>query len=195
MTVSDPSMSETTTLLKAGATDLVLRMAEAGTVLPDLTLDHPAQAIGEVSRDITGRSRVRLANGRQMSALDIQREYLARARDFTDRRGADAVSQRVLGLWQRALDAIGAGNLDAITREIDWVIKYQLIERYRAAHDLPLSARGVAQADLAYHDISRGRGLYYELERSGAVERTARDIDIFEAKTVPPPPGRYRQAG
>ena len=130
--VSDPAMSETTTLLKAGATDLVLRMAEAGTVLPDLTLDNPVRAIGEVSRDITGRSRVRLAHGRQMSALDIQREYLARAKDFTGNRGADAVSRRVLGLWERALDAIGAGNLDAIAREIDWVIKYQLIERYRA---------------------------------------------------------------
>jgi proteasome accessory factor A len=58
-----------------------------------------------------------------------------------------------------------------------------------------LSAPQVAQADLAYHDIDRGRGLYYELQRSGAVERTARDIDIFEAKTVPPSHGRYRQAG
>ena len=56
VTVSDPAMSETTTLLKAGATDLVLRMAEAGTVLPGLTLDNALQAIGEVSRDITGRS-------------------------------------------------------------------------------------------------------------------------------------------
>jgi proteasome accessory factor A len=195
ISVSDPSMSETTMLLKAGATDLVLRIAEAGTVLPEFTLAHPVQAIGEVSRDITGRSLLRLADGRQMSALDIQREYLAKARDFTDERGADTVSQRVLGLWQRALDAIGAGNLDAIAREIDWVIKYQLIERYRAAHDLPLSAPQVTQADLAYHDINRGNGLYYQSQRSGAVERTARDIDIFEAKTAPPPPGRYRQAG
>ena len=77
----------------------------------------------------------------------------------------------------------------------DWAIKYQLIERYRAEHDLPLSAPQVAQADLAYHDIDRSRGLYYRLQRSGAVERTARDIDIFEAKTVAPAPGRYRQAG
>ena len=60
---------------------------------------------------------------------------------------------------------------------------------------MPLSAPEVAQADLAYHDIRRSRGLYYQLQRSGAVERTARDIDIFEAKTVPPAPGRYRQAG
>src|SRR5271165_441396 len=167
-------MSETTTLLRAGATDLVLRMAEAGTVLPDMTLDNPVQAIGEVSRDITGRSLVRLARGRQMSALDIQREYLARAKDFADSRGADAVSRRVLGLWERVLDAVGAGNLDAIAREIDWVIKYQLTERYRAEHDLPLTAPQVAQADLAYHDIRRGHGLYYQLQRSGAVERTAR---------------------
>ena len=195
VTVSDPAMSETTTLLKAGATDLVLRMAKAGTVLPDLTLDNPVRAIGEVSRDITGRSRVRLAHGRSMSALDIQREYLTRAKDFAGSRGADAVSRRVLGLWERALDAIDTGTLDAIAREIDWVIKYQLIERYRAEHDVPLPAPEVAQADLAYHGIRRDRGRYYQLQRSGAVERTARDIEIFEAKTVPPSRGRYRRAG
>jgi proteasome accessory factor A len=193
--VSDPTMSETTTLLKAGATDLVLRMAEAGTALPELPLDRPVQAIGEVSQDITGRSLLRLADGRQVSALGIQREYLAKAKDFTSSRGADAVSTRVLGLWERALDAIEAGNLGAIAREIDWVIKYQLIEQHRAGHDIPLSAPEITQVDLAYHDVHRGRGLYYQLERSGAVERTARDIDIFEAKTVPPPHGRYRQAG
>jgi len=151
VSVSDPAMSETTTLLRAGATDLVLRMAEAGTVLPDLALDSPVRAIGEVSRDITGRSPVRLADGPQLSALDIQREYLTRAKDFAGSRGADAVSRRVLGLWERALDAIGAGNLDAIAREIDWVIKYQLIERYRAEHDVPLSAPEVARPGLSRH--------------------------------------------
>ena len=193
--VSDSTMSETTTLLKAGATDLVLRMAEAATVLPDLTLDNPIKAIGAVSLDITGQSRVRLADGREMSALDIQREYLAKAGDFTDKSGADAVSRRVLGMWERALEAIGTGNLGTIAREIDWVIKCQLIEQCRARHDLPLSAPEVARADLAYHDVHRGRGGYYLLQRSAGVARTARDIDIFEAKTVPPPPGRYRQAG
>jgi proteasome accessory factor A len=170
-------------------------MAEAAAVLPDLILDNPVQAIGEVSRDITGRTRVRLAGGREMSALDIQHEHLAKAKGFTDNRGADAVSRRVLGLWERTLEAIGAGNLGAVAREIDWAIKYQLIEQYRATYDLPLSAPQVAQADLAYHDMHRGRGLYYQLQRRGAVDRTARDIDIFEAKTVPLVHGRYRQAG
>jgi len=195
VSVSDPAMSETTTLLRAAATFLVLRMAESGTVMPDLTLDNPVRALGEVSRDITGSSVLRLAGGRQVSALDIQREYLAKARDFTSNHRADAVAGRVLRLWERALDAIGTGNLHAIAREIDWVIKYQLIQQHRAEHDLPLSAPEITEADLAYHDIHRGHGLYYQLERRSAVERTARDIDIFEAKTVPPRHGRHRQAG
>jgi len=193
--VSEPNMSETTVLLKLGATDLVLRMIEAGAAMPDLILDNPVRAIGAVSLDVSGRSLVRLADGRELSALDIQREYLARAREFAERNGADAASRRVLGMWQRVLDSVATGNLDAIAREIDWVTKYQLIERYRATHGLPLSAPEIAQLDLAYHDVNRGRGGYYLLLRNGAVDRAVCDIDIFEAKTVPPPPGRYRQAG
>ncbi|HME66446.1 MAG TPA: proteasome accessory factor PafA2 family protein, partial [Streptosporangiaceae bacterium] len=193
--VGDSNMSETTTLLKVGATDLVLRMIEAGAIMRDLTLDNAIRAIREVSHDMTGRSRVRLANGRELSALDIQYEYLNRAKDFTDKNGADPVSKRVLDMWERALGAIETGNLDVIAREIDWVTKYQLIERYRARHDLPLSSPRVAQLDLAYHDVRRGRGLYYLLQRDGAVDRVARDLDIFEAKSVPPQTTRAKLRG
>jgi proteasome accessory factor A len=193
--VGDSNMSETTTLLKVGSTDLVLRMIEAGSMMRDLTLDNAIRAIREVSHDMTGRSRVRLANGREMGALDIQYEYLNRAKDFTLKNGLDPISKRVLDMWERALAAIETGNLDMIAREIDWVTKYQLIERYRARHDLPLSSPRVAQLDLAYHDVHRGRGLYYLLQRAGAVERAARDIDIFEAKSVPPQTTRAKLRG
>ena len=194
--VGDSNMSETTTLLKVGSTDLILRMVEAGAMLrEDLTLDNPIRAIREVSHDITGRSRVRLVNGREMSALEIQYEYLSRAKDFTDSHGLDAISKRVLELWERVLGAIGTGNLDQIAREIDWVTKYQLIERYRAKHDLPLSASRIAQLDLAYHDVRRGRGLYYLLERDDALDRVTRDLDIFEAKSIAPQTTRARLRG
>src|SRR5215218_7634288 len=85
--VGDSNVSETTTLLKVGATDLVLRMVEEGVVLRDLTLENPIRAIREISHDITGRRKVRLANGREASALEIQEEYLSKARDFAARRG------------------------------------------------------------------------------------------------------------
>jgi proteasome accessory factor A len=193
--VGDSNMAETTTMLKAGSTDLVLRMIEAVVVLRDLTLENPIRAIREVSHDPTGRRKVRLANGREASALEIQEEYLTKAREFVERRGADPITARVLELWERTMRAISTGDLSLVDREIDWVIKHRLIERYRAKHDLPLSSPRIAQIDLAYHDVNRNRGLYYLLERRGEIERVARDLDIFEAKSVPPQTTRARLRG
>jgi proteasome accessory factor A len=193
--VGDSNMSETTTLLKVGTTDLVLRMIEAGVVMRDLTLENAIRAIREVSHDVTGRRTVKLANSREASALDIQQEYFTKARDFVQRRGSDATTDRVLELWERTLKAVDTGDLSLVDREIDWVMKYQLIERYREKHDLALSSPRVAQIDLAYHDVSRRRGLYYLLERRGAVERVSTDLKIFEAKSVPPQTTRARLRG
>jgi proteasome accessory factor A len=193
--VGDSNMSETTALLKIGTTDLVLRMIEAGVVMRDLTLENAIRAIREVSHDMTGRRRVKLANGREASALEIQLEYYAKARDFVQRRGTDATAERVLDLWERTIKAVDSGDLGLVEREIDWVTKYQLIERYREKHGLALSSPRVAQIDLAYHDVSRRRGLYYLLERKGAVDRVTTDLRIFEAKSVPPQTTRARLRG
>ncbi|MFE0581984.1 MULTISPECIES: Pup--protein ligase [unclassified Streptomyces] len=194
--VGDSNMSETTMLLKVGATDLVLRMIEAGTVMRDLTLENPIRAIREVSHDITGQRKVRLASGREASALEIQREYYDKAVDFAERRGIrTGVVDQVLELWGRTLDAIEAEDLDRIGTEIDWVMKYQLIERYREKHNMTMSNPRVAQIDLAYHDIHRRRGLYYLLERKGQAARICNDLKIFEGKSVPPQTTRARLRG
>ncbi|MFD5495161.1 Pup--protein ligase [Streptomyces sp. NPDC001812] len=194
--VGDSNMSETTMLLKVGATDLVLRMIEAGTVMRDLTLENPIRAIREVSHDITGRRKVRLASGREASALEVQREYYEKALDFCERRGIrTGTIEQVLELWGRTLDAIEAEDLDRIDTEIDWVMKYRLIERYRAKHNMTMSHPRVAQIDLAYHDIHRRRGLYYLLEKKGQAARICNDLKIFEGKSVPPQTTRARLRG
>ena len=194
--VGDSNMSETTTMLKVGATDLVLRMIESGYVLRDMTLENPIRAIREISHDPTARRPIKLANGRELSALQVQTEYYERARDFADRRGLDApVHKAVLDLWERTLRAIDTDDLSLVDREIDWVIKRRLIDRYMAKHDLELSSPRISQIDLAYHDISRRRGLYYLLQRAGRVERTAGDVEIFEAKVVPPQTTRAKLRG
>lgn len=194
--VGDSNMSETTMLLKVGATDLVLRMIEAGTVMRDLTLENPIRAIREVSHDITGRRKVRLASGREASALEVQREYYEKAVDFVDRRGIrTGTVEQVLELWGRALEAIETEDLDRIATEIDWVMKYKLIERYRAKNNMTMSHPRVAQIDLAYHDIHRRRGLYYLLEKKGQAARICNDLKIFEGKSVPPQTTRARLRG
>src|ERR1700749_2956958 len=137
--VGDSNMSETTTMLKVGSTDLVLRMIEAGVVMRDLTLENPIRAIREISHDMTGRRKVLLANGREASVLDIQGEYLSRVRDFVDRRELHTpVIERSLDLWERGLKAVESGDLSLVERELDWVIKWKLIERYRLQNDLSM---------------------------------------------------------
>ncbi len=193
--VGDSNMNEVTTLLKVTTADVVLKMIEAGVVLRDLTLENPIRAIREISHDMTGRKRVKLASGRELSALEIQSEYHARCHDFVEREGLNATYRRMMELWGRTLKAIDSGDLGLIDREIDWATKFQLIERYRAKHDLSLSSARVAQLDLAYHDVHRDRGLYYLLERRGMVERVVRDLDVFEAKNVPPQTTRAKLRG
>jgi proteasome accessory factor A len=193
--VGDSNMSETSTLLKVGSTDLVLRMIEAGVVMRDLTLENPIRAIREVSHDITCQRKVKLANGREATALEIQREYHKKAADFIDRRGGDAVAKQVIELWGRTLEAVETSNFGLVDREIDWITKYTLIERFRERHQIPLSSPRVAEVDLKYHDIHRERGLYYRLEKAGAVKRICRDLDIFEAKSIPPQTTRARLRG
>src|SRR5690606_23761084 len=165
--VGDSNMSEVTTLLKLASTDLVLRMIETGVVMRDYTLENPIRAIREVSHDMTGRRKVRLANGREASALEIQREYLEKVQSYVDRNGTDATGKRVLELWARTLEAVETQNLSLVEREIDWVAKYKLLERYRSKHGLSLSSPRIAQLDLTYHDIHRDRGLFYLMQRKG----------------------------
>jgi len=194
--VGDSNMSETTALLKVASTDLVLRMIEGSVVMRDLTLDNPIRAIREIAHDMTGRRKVGLANGRELSALEIQSEFLAKAGDFVDRHDLRTPTiERTLDLWERTLKAVESGDLSLVEREIDWVIKFKLLDRYRSTHGLSWSDPRIAQLDLAYHDIHRDRGLYYMLERKGAVSRVTTDLQVFEAKTRPPQTTRARLRG
>jgi proteasome accessory factor A len=193
--VGDSNMSEVSTLLKVGTANLVLEMVETGVHFRDFTLDNPIRAIREISHDLTGRRPVRLAGGREASALDIQREYYARAVEHVGRRGIDPITNRVLELWGRTLDAVTKQDLSLIDREIDWAIKHKLLDRYQRKHDLELSSPRVAQLDLAYHDIRRGRGVFDLLQRKGLVDRVTDDGEIEAAKDTPPQTTRAKLRG
>jgi proteasome accessory factor A len=193
--VGDSNMAEPTTLLKVGSANLVLEMIEEGVQFRDFSLDNPIRAIREISHDLTGRRLVRLAGGREASALDIQREYYARAVEHVSRRSPDPIAERVVEMWGRTLDAVEAQDLSKIDREIDWAIKHRLVERYRAKHNMELSSPRVAQLDLAYHDIRRGRGIFDLLQRKDLVTRVTDDGEIEAAKDTPPQTTRAKLRG
>jgi proteasome accessory factor A len=172
-----------------------VRMVEENTVMRDLTLENPIRAIREISHDMACRKKIRLATGRELSAIDIQTEYFERASRFLERREPSEVATQLLSDWGQAIEALRAGALDKLERRVDWVAKHALIERYRAKHDLPLSHPRVALMDLAYHDVNRERGLYYLLERRGLMERVVPEKQIQKAMREPPQTTRARLRG
>jgi proteasome accessory factor A len=183
--VGDSNMSEWASFLKIGATSILLRMLEEDVVMRDMSLENPIRAIREISHDITCQRKVRLANGREASAVDIQSEYLDRALRFAQTRGLSPLEEQALNMWEHAVTGLQKDPL-SLSRECDWVIKYHLIERYREKHGLSLTHPRVALMDLAYHDVNRRRGLYYLMEARGMVDRTVTDADIDDAVHNPP---------
>jgi len=193
--VGDSNMSEYATFLKVGATSILLRMLEEpNVVLRDMSLENPIRAIREISHDITCTRKVRLANGREATALEIQSEYLTRALRYAERRDLSPLEKQALMMWERALTQIEKDPLGQ-TREADWVIKHNLVESYRERHGLALTDPRVALLDLQYHDIRRDRGIFYKLQQRGMVERTCDDNEIAEAMETPPQTTRARLRG
>lgn len=193
--VGDSNMSEYTNFLKVGACSLMLRMLEEPqVVLRDMTLENPIRAIREISHDMTCTQRVRLANGREVSALDIQSEYLNRALRFAEHHDLTDEEQLALDMWEYTLSHLEDDPLK-LDRELDWVIKYKLIEAYRERHDLTLSDARVALVDLQYHDVNRDRGLFYRMQRKGMVDRIVTDEEISHAVEHPPQTTRARLRG
>lgn len=194
--VGDSSMAETTTMLKVGATDLILRMIEAGVPLRDMALENPIRAIREISHDMTGKHPVQMANGRTVTAVDLQGEYLQRVKEFVDANETPTpVVKQVLDLWERGLRALETDDLSLVDRELDWVIKLKILRRYQEKHGLELDDPRIARLDLAYHDISRTDGLYNMLAARGMVERITTDLEVFESTAIPPQTTRAKLRG
>lgn len=190
----DSNMSEFVTYVKVGTTAALLQMLEDDVVFRDLSLENPIRAIREISHDITCRRRARLANGRELSALDVQWEYLERAMRYARTSGFPPEVHRAVEMWEYLLTGLEKDPL-SLYRECDWVAKHRVIEQYRERHGLALSSARLALVDLAYHDVSRERGIYYLLERRGEMERVVTDEAIINGMVDPPATTRARLRG
>ncbi|CAB4342788.1 MAG: Pup--protein ligase [Actinobacteria bacterium] len=195
--VGDSNMSETATAAKISTMDLVLRAMEAGELHRDLRVENPIRAIRDVSHDITGKALVTMNSGQNLSALDVQWAFFEMVGEYIAKSGTELSRMHVAGLelWERALNAVEQQNFQAIDRDVDWAIKKKLIDAYMKRHSLELDSPRVAQVDLMYHEISRTRGLYNLLDRSGAVNRVTSNLEVFQAKTVPPQSTRAKLRG
>ncbi len=190
----DSNMSEYVTYAKVGTTAALLQMLEDNVIFRDMTLENPIRAIREIAQDTSCRRLVRLANGRELSALDIQWEFLERTMRYARTGEFPPEVDRAIGMWEHLLTGLEKDPM-TLSREVDWVTKLHLLDRYAAKHDLPLSSPRMSLLDLAYHDVNRQRGLYYILERRGLVDRVVTDDRIEKAMMHPPTTTRAHLRG
>ncbi len=182
--VGDANLCEVATFLKVGTTALVLKMIE-DEYLPDLTLANPVASLHEISRDVTCTRPVALADGRRLSAVQIQWEYLERAKKYVEQEDPSPENDEVVERWERVLAALEDEPM-TLHRQLDWVAKYRLLEGYRERDGMDWSDPKLRLVDLQYHDVRRDRGLYHRLEAAGKVDRIVTDAEIERAVMEPP---------
>jgi proteasome accessory factor A len=182
--IGDANMAQVATYLKVGVTAIVLAMIEDdyfGDV--DLTLAAPVQALRKVSYDTTLSAVLELADGRSMTALEMQWELLDLARKYAEDRGLEAVDDEVgrdvLDRWEATLSALEV-DPTTLVRQLDWVAKYQLLNAYRDRHSLAWDDPKLAAMDLQYHDVRPAKSLFARLDTEQIVDSAAIDAAITE---------------
>ncbi|MGQ0479562.1 MAG: depupylase/deamidase Dop, partial [Pseudonocardia sp.] len=107
--IGDANMSEYSTLLKVGTTAIILDMIEAGVRFDDLRLAEPVRSVHRISHDPTLKTVIDLADGRKMTALDVQCAYFEKAAAHVAAAqgdDVDAATAEVLTIWGEVLDAL-----------------------------------------------------------------------------------------
>lgn len=194
--VGDSNMSELATYLKVGTTAVVLSMIEEGFTVKGMELEDPVKAIRDISRDPTLKKRVRLEDGREWTALEIQMTYWERAQAYLAALGssADETTRDLIEYWGDVLRKLATNPME-LAQELDWAIKKNVMDSFIARKNCGWDDPRVALMDLQYHDVKRNRGLYYLLERQDVVERLATEEEIQRAMTVPPQSTRAKVRG
>jgi len=186
--IGDANLSEVSTLLKLGTTALVLRMIEDRVLPGDLALERPVRELRDVSYDASLTHLLRLKDGRRMTAVQVQWEYLEHARKHVDRTlgsDVDADTTEVLQRWESVLNRLEADPMQC-ARELDWVAKLGLLESYRDRDGLEWDHPKLALIDLQYADVRPDKGLYHRLVRLGRMERLVDGAAVETAVTEPP---------
>jgi hypothetical protein len=186
--LGDANLAELSTFLKVGTTSLVLAMIEERWLTDDLKIAEPVRELRAVSHDPSLQHAIRLADGRSVTALDLQREYWDRARKFVDDRyGTDADPQtvQVLAEWESVLTRLGEDPM-LLAGELDWVAKLRLLNGYKERDSLDWSAPRLHAVDLQYADIRPDKGLYHRLVQRGSMRTLVDPADVLAAMTQPP---------
>jgi proteasome accessory factor A len=186
----DNALMPVACLLRAGTTQIVLAMIEAGVVDAGLLLEDPLEAVRAFSHDPTLAARARTCDGRLHSAIELQRRFHERAQAFHRRHGLEGVVPRaseILAIWGHTLDLLERGDRDALARRLDWALKLSLLERARVARaGATWDDPALRHLDQLYGSLAPDEGLYWGFASAGLVERVVSDEEVRRFTLGPP---------
>ena len=194
--VGDSNMSEFATYLKVGTAAVVLAMIEdKQTVLRDYNMASPINALRDISYDLWSKEPVKLVNGRDMTALEIQEDLCERAEAFVQSHDELPDDQKyAVQLWREVIEQYRSDPMQLSDR-VDWIAKLQIIEREQERSLIQLDDPKIALIDLLYHDTNVEKGLYYRRQARDHFTRMVSDDDIKAATTTPPATTRAHMRG
>ena len=189
--IGDANLSELSTYLKVGTTSLVLAMIEDRWLTGngvDLSVERPVTSLQQVSHDPSLAHLLTLRDGRRLTAVQLQMEYLEQARKHVENRyGADVDTETadVLLRWEQVLTQLETDPM-SLADTLDWVAKLSLLEGYREREGLGWDAAKLHLVDLQYSDVRPDKGLYNRLVARGRMVRLLGDAEIDRAVAAPP---------
>jgi proteasome accessory factor A len=183
--VADSNMSEIATFLKLGTTAILLKMIEDNFISDDFTLQSPVQSMRAVSHDPGCRLPLTLADGRKLSAVELQWEYLRLARKYSQEVASDFQTEDVLERWEQTLEGLERDPM-TLAKQLDWVAKLEVLNAYRDRDGIGWDHSKLRLVDLQYHDVRRAKSLYWKLVHSGRIDRLVSDRTIQHAVDHPP---------
>lgn len=171
----DNVLSPIANYLKAGTTQLILAMCEAGWADPTLQLDDPLEAALRVSRDLGLKQTLTMAGrGRAWTALEVQKALCDLAGEFVASGQADDVvpgAVDIVTCWRETLELLAHRDYATLARRCDWALKFVLLERQRSRRGLTWQSPEIKVLDFLFSSLDPKEGLFWQMAETGFLDR------------------------
>ncbi len=198
--LGDSTMSDFSTFLKIGTTQIVLQMLEDDFIASDFSLRDALSALKQISARYD--CPIEMADGHKTNAIELQRRFLDLARTYCRSRDVPRVpdADLILQNWSDVLDGLETLQLSRdcdleddpgdLRRKLDWVLKLWLFTRYRRKKNLSWNHPQLKVLDLQFHNIDREESIFYSLRDQGLSEIIAGEAEVAAFVDEAPPSTR-----
>jgi hypothetical protein len=180
--LGDSNMADVAEYLRVGTTLLTIDAIEAGYIRKTPRLARPIQALEVFNGDPTLQASVIGSDGKEYTAMGIQRYFLEKCQHFVDDQdNPPKEAVELLVMWRETLDLLETSR-DSLVGSLDWVTKQYLLQR--AGADARWDEK--KKIDLKYHELTE-EGYFQVLKVNGVVPTLVDVADIQRAVRIPPP--------